>query len=664
MKENERLLLFYEECVKKGYSDMTDPQQALKAKVIATDMELRYGNSVEKLFQKAKAASEEQKVKRVEAERKAAEEKRIAAEEKRRRAVSGKELIKFYGSSSTVTVFKRPDGSFYCTTDKNPKTRIEGKPTIYVKSSAATLFTYHPSDMGITTVSSGGISSGAVWQTDPWVSASNNITGKAYLTVSANGDPWEVYTITVSPLIKDAFKRYPCQNEFIKRGLKSREIKCHNYVKNSLYGMAAKDALESGNVFRAVTAAPFAADEERLPAYQIKEVAKLLCQILDGPWPEDDEQAYERGKKLIVSDKSTEILEGISLLQEISVNHPRKESAKELVEQNKGRYHDVLQAEKEAAVIKKEEEERKQKKTFTIGILLLCACIGLPFLWTQVIIPHQKYSEAMGMIDAGNYGSGYAALEEIGSKKALTAIAASKYDRAMERIDAQDYETALALLDGMEYKDSEEKRESIKPNYYREAFAKAVAGDSIVYGSYEQDGQTSNGKEGIEWLVLAKKDNKLLVISQCALDCQLFNTKYENVTWENCTLREWLNEEFFNAAFSEGEKTMIHMVTVSADKNPYYHTAPGNATQDKVFLLSITEANRYFKSDEARACVLTSYAKKNGAYTKGGWWLRSPGHSQDVAVSVNYGGNIDSYGDTVIFNSNCVRPAMWIDLSA
>lgn len=245
-----------------------------------------------------------------------------------------------------------------------------------------------------------------------------------------------------------------------------------------------------------------------MPTYQIKEVAKLLCQILDGPWPEDDEQAYERGKKLIVSDKSTEILEGISLLQEISVNHPRKESAKELVEQNKGRYHDVLQAEKEAAVIKKEEEERKQKKLFTIGILLLCACIGLPFLWTQVIIPHQKYSEAMGMIDAGDYGSGYAALEEIGSKKALTAIAASKYDRAMERIDAQDYETALALLDGVEYKDSEEKRESIKPNYYREAFAKAVVGDSIAYGSYEQDGRTSNGKEGIEWLVLAKKEYK------------------------------------------------------------------------------------------------------------------------------------------------------------
>lgn len=54
MKENERLLLFYEECVKKGYSDMTDPQQALKAKVIATDRKLRYGNSIEQFFQKAK----------------------------------------------------------------------------------------------------------------------------------------------------------------------------------------------------------------------------------------------------------------------------------------------------------------------------------------------------------------------------------------------------------------------------------------------------------------------------------------------------------------------------------------------------------------------------------------------------------------------------------
>jgi len=410
-----------------------------------------------------------------------------------------------------------------------------------------------------------------------------------------------------------------------------------------------------------------------LPTYQIKEVAKLLCQILDGPWPEDDEQAYERGKKLIVSDKSTEILEGISLLQEISVNHPRKESAKELVEQNKGRYHDVLQAEKEAAVIKKEEEERKQKKTFTIGILLLCACIGLPFLWTQVIIPHQKYSEAMGMIDAGEYGSGYAALEEIGSKKALTAIAASKYDRAMERIDAQDYETALTLLDGLNYKDSETQRINAICLSYKDGLNRAAAGDTVLFGSYEQDNYISNGKEAIEWLVLAKEENRMLVISQYTLDCRQYNTSYTSVTWESCTLRKWLNEDFFNAAFSDEEKTRILAATVSADKNPDYKTDPGNATQDKVFLLSIAEANEYFKNDESRMCVPTAYAKANGAYTNSSyvkgdaaacwWWLRSPGGNQDCASYILYG-NIDCDGRNVSSILGCVRPAMWIDLEA
>ena len=86
MKENERLLLFYEECVKKGYSDMTDPQQALKAKVIATDRKLRYGNSIEQFFQKAKAAYKEREAERI------AEKQRIA-EETRRCAVPGEELV-------------------------------------------------------------------------------------------------------------------------------------------------------------------------------------------------------------------------------------------------------------------------------------------------------------------------------------------------------------------------------------------------------------------------------------------------------------------------------------------------------------------------------------------------------------------------------------------
>lgn len=283
-------------------------------------------------------------------------------------------------------------------------------------------------------------------------------------------------------------------------------------------------------------------------------------------------------------------------------------------------------------------------------------------------IQSSKYDRAMEQIDAGDYDSAYALLKEIGNKE---AIAANKYDRAIERIDAQDYEAAYVLLDELDYKDSEEKQESIKPQYYRAIFANAAIGDMIVFGSYEQDNNTSDGKEDVEWLVLAKEDNRLLVISQYALDCRKYNAEYENVTWENCTLRKWLNGAFFNTAFSTREKTMIPTVTVPADENPEYNTDPGNATKDKIFLLSIGEASRYF-SQWQRVCVPTAYAKANGAatsryYTRDGagacwWFLRSPGRLQNLAAYVLVTGEVDNNGDYVNNALEGVRPAMWISL--
>jgi len=90
-----------------------------------------------------------------------------------------------------------------------------------------------------------------------------------------------------------------------------------------------------------------------------------------------------------------------------------------------------------------------------------------------------------------------------------------------------------------------------------------------------------------------------------------------------------------------------------------------NATQDKVFLLSTTEANKYFRSARARQCKATDYAVAHGVYVYNGncgWWLRSPGYNQFNADVVSYGGNaIDgTYG--VNNDERAVRPALWIDL--
>ena len=199
------------------------------------------------------------------------------------------------------------------------------------------------------------------------------------------------------------------------------------------------------------------------------------------------------------------------------------------------------------------------------------------------------------------------------------------------------------------------------------------AGQIIKFGMYEQD-NISNSKTPIEWRVLAVEGNKALIISEKGLDCKPYNTSYACVTWKTCSLRSWLNETFLNSAFTTAEQSKIKSTTVSAGKNPRYGTSAGNATRDKVFLLSITEANKYFTTDEARKCVPTAYAKANGAYTisdytKDGestcwWWLRSPGYLQYSAASVYLGGSVGYGGDDVVDVDGCVRPALWITLES
>ena len=215
------------------------------------------------------------------------------------------------------------------------------------------------------------------------------------------------------------------------------------------------------------------------------------------------------------------------------------------------------------------------------------------------------------------------------------------------------------IIPNQQYKEAVEK--------YGGSIKNASVGDTIKFGHYEQDNNTSNGKEEIEWLVLAKDDDRLLVVSKYALDRHEYNTSYIDVTWETCSLRKWLNGAFLKSAFNSGEQKLIQKTTVTADKNPSYSTSPGNNTTDKVFLLSITEVNKYFSSDNARQCQGTAYCYAQGAYKASNgncrWWLRSPGFDSDYAARVIIDGSVYSSGGSVTGVNYGVRPALWIDLS-
>ena len=180
-------------------------------------------------------------------------------------------------------------------------------------------------------------------------------------------------------------------------------------------------------------------------------------------------------------------------------------------------------------------------------------------------------------------------------------------------------------------------------------------GDIVTFGTW--------AGEPIEWQVLeVKEDGSCILLSVKGLDARPYNTKYTDVTWETCTIREWLNSEFYENAFSASEKGKIVFSTVENPDNKFYGTKGGKTTQDYVYLLSLDEEKRYFASGNARICYATAYAKKNGAWTNDAgacwWWLRSPGDVQDSAASVGSAGNVYTYGYGVHVADACVRPVV------
>ena len=141
-----------------------------------------------------------------------------------------------------------------------------------------------------------------------------------------------------------------------------------------------------------------------------------------------------------------------------------------------------------------------------------------------------------------------------------------------------------------------------------------------------------------------------MLISRYALDCQPYNTKLEDVTWETSSLRTWLNGVFLNAAFSTDEQKAVMKTSVNNSKsqgNGEWSSDGGNNTSDQIFLLSYAEAGKYFDSDNNRICKPTAYTEAKSVYTDDSWncrwWLRSPGYNLSCAAYVRPYGALGYY---------------------
>lgn len=279
-------------------------------------------------------------------------------------------------------------------------------------------------------------------------------------------------------------------------------------------------------------------------------------------------------------------------------------------------------------------EKMKRKTTIAVATFVLLDCVIFVYLLINVIIPNirisQAYKSAIKMMDEGDYYKAY----EIFLK-----------------------------LDG--YKDSKERASEISLNHYEEMLLTIAVGDTITFGMFEQDNNSDNGKEQIEWIVLAKDDSTIFVVSKYALDCQVYKNIRGGVRWENSELRTWMNDDFFNSAFTSQEQSMILTMDVSAEPNPQYNSDPGNSTNDRIFALCIREVEQYLNWSEAKLCIPTAYAKAQEVYVDGNgycqWWLRNPGKSLERSVTMNCDGTVNYSGDYTQYTAG-VRPAMWINL--
>lgn len=306
----------------------------------------------------------------------------------------------------------------------------------------------------------------------------------------------------------------------------------------------------------------------------------------------------------------------------------------------------IIACQKKIDELKRQEQlkAKKVKRIVTIAVPIVCAAIVFAIVLNTVIIPNGKYKDAVALMDEG---------------KVVEA-----------------YEAFIALGD---YKDSNEKAASIYDQYKIEMIKQAKVGDYVVFGQYEQDNDTSNGKEDVEWLVLDVQEDRALLISKYLLDSEPYNTTDDHVTWETCTLRKWLNDEFINTAFSDMEKAQIPTVTLS-DDDFNNSMDMGNATQDRIFLLNPSDANRYFGSDDERKCNATYYAinrydhnnptiNTDGSIDTGlsnEWWLRTfPDPEYYDGEYVTNKGWKNIINDTLILTfDKFIRPAMWVDLDA
>ncbi len=195
-----------------------------------------------------------------------------------------------------------------------------------------------------------------------------------------------------------------------------------------------------------------------------------------------------------------------------------------------------------------------------------------------------------------------------------------------------------------------------------ERLSQAQVGAVVTFGRYDT-APTSIGTERLQWIVLQKEGNTLMLITKEGIAGSVYHQKHIEVNWKDSDLCAFLNDTLYHEMFSKYEKEMIV-------DNP--------TTQDRLSLLSATEVESLFPDDVSRQLSITDVAKSKGTntniaskanrwdmkgYRSSWWWLRGDEHKSIIAPIITEDGIILTDEKYVNKPNGAIRPVVWVEMN-
>ena len=327
----------------------------------------------------------------------------------------------------------------------------------------------------------------------------------------------------------------------------------------------------------------------------------------------------------------------------------------------------------ETVVLFSGKKKRKAKIIAAVVAAVVVLIVGSGCAVYFYLLPVMKYNKAVDLINAKQYDEGLALFEELGDfSDAPTQYKTGLYVKALNYLANNEFEKSQEILEELgDFKDAQELIGTIGARRVTQeikAIAAAQVGDVVTFGKFETDGNTANGDEELNWIVLNNRDDLVTLITEESIAAMRYNFNASPTNWADCSLRTWLNGTFYTAAFELSEADFICKNYITTPTNPDFPSPSGDATVDKVYLLSLNETLNYFRTMTERKlrCTPASYPM---TYTDGNdyccWWLRTPGARLESAIGVDTTGQIMTVGYDCYQNEQIgVRPVVVVDISA